>query len=309
MSVLSSYLNHPLLSALLQFGRDAAAALPMIVMLSLISGRRGHGAFCLAGGRSLTILDIILSVFGLAALCCQLLYVILLLDNAGYTSSDYPLWSPLLLPYSLASLLWLLGMSLLWLLLRLFSSTSLPARPTEDRYPLAQIKKQIWICCLTSLCFFATYVSQVWPFSSLPEGMTLGQAASAILRDRAHYFFSTLAPAGAFALLSLPLARQHMSCFTDQRLWTYAVRWCALWAVAGYIPFWLNTGATCLGYALRGSADLTESLLLLLLPLTGAILCWSLLLAMRDPLRRFWLAYAGSSFLLLFFLLRGFFTR
>jgi len=294
-----------LFESLLHFCRDAAAAMPLMIVLSLVMGRRGHGAFCLSGARVLSMLCITLACLGLLLPGCQLLHIITLLQDAGHSREAYPLWSPLMLPYSLGLTLWLSGLLCCVLLLRCFSARQMTASVADGSYAMTIFRPQLWLCALACLSFFASYVVQVWPFASLPEGMSLGQAASAIIRDRAHHYFSALAPAGAVALFCLPLARKRLKAFSEPTLWEKAARWCALWAVAGYIPFWLNLSATCLGYALRGGADLSRTLLMLLLPLSGAIICWAILLSMRSPLRRFWLAYLGFALLLFFFLQRS----
>ena len=307
--MLDTLLSSPLVHGLFQFFRDAAATLPIIVALGLVLGRRGHGAFCLAGAHWLTHLALGRACIGLAGLACQLLHIIVLLHGAGRTAAEFPLWSPLLLPHSLALVCWLAGMCWLGLEWRISGRSVASFCSPVDRYTLADIKAQLWLSALAALCFFGSYVIQTWPFVSLPQGMSLGQAATAIIRDKAHYYFTALAPAGAMAMLSLPVARQKLEGLAPPETWAKAGRWCALWAVVGYIPYWLNSSATCIGYALRGGPSLTGTLLLLLLPLTGAIICWAVMLSLRNPLRHFWLNWLGLSLLLFFFLVRGFLVR
>lgn len=299
----------PFVHGLFQFFRDAAATLPLIAALGLVLGRRGNGAFCLAGAHWLSQLGLGLACIGLIGLVCQLLRVVLLLHEAGRTAAEFPLWSPLLLPYSLSLAFWLVGMCWLGLQCRISGQAFANFRLPDNRYTLADIRGQLWLCAFAGLFFFGSYVVQVWPFASLPQGMSLGQAASAIIRDKAHYYFTALAPAGAMAMLFLPLARQRLESLAVSEIWAKAGRWCALWAVVGYVPYWLNTTATCIGYALRGGSDLTGILLLLLLPLSGAIICWAVMLASRNPLRHFWLHWLGLALLLFFFLVRAFLVR
>ncbi|MGE9985911.1 spidroin-2 [Desulfovibrio sp. SGI.169] len=288
---------------LLGIGMNAAAALPLIIALTLLIGRRGQARLCAYGAARLAGLTFGLSWLALPGMFAALHSLLSGLSAAGQRMSAISLASPPMLGCSLPLLLWLAGILCAALLRRACVGAPLPPRrrPEEDRHATAAIKGRLLLCALTALCFFSTYVLHNWPFIALPPGMDLGRAAGAVFSNALHKYFMAFTPAGALALLFLLRARRGAAAAGfDENQTALAARWCALWATVGYIPFCLDRWGILLGYLLRGATpDWLLPQLYALIPLTAAVACWGTLLGMGNPLRRSWLMGLGVALLAL----------
>ena len=304
MQVLSLWTILPLwCNSLLGIGMNAAAALPLIIALTLLIGRRAQARFCAYGASRLAGLAFGLSWLGLPVMLGSLYGLLSGLRAAGHNMTDISFGSPARLTYSLPLRLWLTGIICAGLLRRACAGAPLPPRrrPQEDRYTTSMINGRLWLCGLTALCLFSTYVLRDWPFIALPPGMDLGQAATAVFSNALHKYFMAFAPAGALALLFLLRARHGAAAAGFDEVQTaLATRWCALWATVGYIPFCLDRWGIILGYLLRGTPpDWLLAQAYALIPLTAAVACWGTLLGMANPLRRSWLIGLGVALLAL----------
>lgn len=290
-------------NSLLGIGMNAAAALPLIIALTLLIGRRGQARFCAYGAARLAELAFGLSWLGLPVMLASLYGLLSGLRAAGRAMADISLVSPPLLAYSLPLLLWLMGIIGAGLLRRTCTGAALPPRrhPEKDRYATDAVTGRLWLCGLTGLCFFSTYVLRHWPFIALPPGMDLSRVATAVFSNALHKYFMAFTPAGALALLFLLRARRGAAqAGFDEVQTALAARWCALWATAGYIPFCLDRWGIALGYLLRGTLpDWLLPQLYALIPFTAAVACWGTLLGMGKPLRRSWLMGLGVALLAL----------
>ena len=70
------------------------------------------------------------------------------------------------------------------------------------------------------------------------------------IRQGLHLLFRYLSLAGGAALLRLWQLR-HQRPLTDDRTFSLAVRWCAVWAVVGYLPSIIDLWSTLLAALLR----------------------------------------------------------
>lgn len=291
-------------AGLLGLGMSAAAALPLITALTLLIGRRGQARFCAFGARHLSRLGWGLAWLGPPLIVGELAALLITLRGPQEAFIRLPSpWDPALLPFSVTVLIWLAGLFCAWLLKRACTRTPLPSpasRPEDDCWEMPAIRGKLLLCLLAVACFFAACVSRNWPFAALPPGLNLTQVASAVLSTAMHTYFMALAPAGALALLMLPRARRAPGgedfAATDYQR---AARWCALWAMVGYIPFCLDRWGLILGYALRGGSPAGWLLpqVLPLMPLTVSVICWAALFAMARPLRLQWLNWLALSLL------------
>lgn len=290
-------------NSLLGIGMNAAAALPLIIALTLLIGRRGQARFCAYGATRLAGLAFGLSWLGLPVMLVSLYALLSGLRAAGRNTADISLLSPPMLACTLPLLLWLAGIIAAGLLRRACAVAPLPPRrrPAEDRHATGAVRGRLWLCGLTGLCFFSTYVLPNWPFIALPPGMDLSRAATAVFSNALHKYFMAFTPAGALALLFLLCARRGVVANGfDEAQTALAARWCALWATVGYIPFCLDRWGVLLGYMLRGTLpDWLLPQLYALIPLTAAVACWGTLLGMGRPLRRSWLIGLGVALLAL----------
>lgn len=286
--------------AVLGIGAQAAAAMPVITALTLCMERHGQSALRIQGAYALTRLNIWLACLGPLLVTGDAL---LLLSGSGGTGALWAasLTNPAFLPYTTSVASWLAGIFCLLLYARKRSIPPLPQRTaqcgkarTDDALRHAQpgLRQSLVFVCLAALCFFAARALPYWPFASLPQGMDFSRAATAVLSGAAHNFFAALSPAGAIALLALPVVRSLLphtpSAGANEQT---AARWCALWALAGYVPRCLDRWGVLLGFALREGA-LPDWLALQALAqtfLTLAIACWGILFGMRAPRRLYWL--------------------
>lgn len=292
--------------ALLGVGTCAASALPLITALTLLIGRRRQARLCAFGAARLARLGYALAWLGLPAIGGS--YLTLLYTLRGVNTAPMPVspLAPAMLPITLTALVWLAGLFCAWLLKRACARAPLPPirrNAEEDRYATAAVKVRLQLSLLGAGCFFASYVTQSWPFAGLPAGLTAQAVFFAVFSNALHNYFMAFAPAGALALFFLAVARPSMPGGPDgpdARDAQRAARWCALWAMIGYIPFCLDRWGLVIGFALRGNG-LPGWLWPQLPPLallTAAVACWSALFALSRPLRHNTLIFLGLFLLL-----------
>ncbi len=231
-------------SGILSIGMNAAAALPVILALTLLAGRRGNARLCIAGTRRLTRLALGLGLLGPLLTAANLAGTILSFGGSGSHISGLALWDDAVLPYTATVLAWIAGLCCLWLVTwmdrRSPLITGLPADnsgaslggrsgkgrsarkgrrsplPAEseaanDRLDADAMRSRLFLYLLAIVCFFAAHALPNWSFSGPPQGMDWGRMASAVLGTATHDYFTNFAPAGAMALLALSLARRELS--------------------------------------------------------------------------------------------------
>lgn len=286
---------------LLSIGANAAAALPLMTALTLLVGRRNHARFCSHSATELARLGLMLSWCG--PLLCVMATARFYLAG-GELAAHVPLFHPALLSLTLTGLILLAAFGCALLLFWACAHARLPQtaqNPENDKLPIAAIRGRLLLCLLCMAFFLAGFISSNWPYASLPAGMNTSQAATVVVSAALHNYFKAFAPAGAVALLWLLRMRSKKQHGFDDDMFNPAARWCALWAAAGYIPFCLDRWAALMGFSLRGSLPQHQALQILpLAALTGAIICWILLVSKAQPLRMRGLIYAGFALLILY---------
>lgn len=277
-----------------------ATALPLITALGLIVGRRGNGAFCLLGSSHLLTLCAGMGITGIFYFPLRYLA-----DIAGFEIAGSR-WGLLATPagysYWCAALAWILALAcVLWACRQLRALRAhLPL--AGDKYRFSFIRWPFAFLLLGCVFYLLSLCLENWPFAGLPEGLGWDRAIMAILRHALRQYFMDFCPAGAIALLFAPywLATDNFSSFGREK--TYAIRWLALWAFIGCLPYSLQLWGIMLGLGLRGNPAGNMPLgldlqLASLSCLTLGIACWGFTLLAKSSPR--WLAWAGFGCLIL----------
>lgn len=269
----------------------AAAGLPIITALALVSGRRGHAPFFLWAGQRLVNLNLFLS------LACPLyLFFNYWGEISHYEAPLARQLAPLLaapgLPWTTAFLASVCAVAFLQA-----AAAALRRLRTHwrgERLAMLQIRSPIIWCLFAAFSFFATFLLLHWPFAGLPEGLTWDRATLAVGRYAMRNYFMTFSPAGALCLLGLMVwARQ-----LDHSHLPMSVRYFAFWAAAGLIPHWLVTWGMRLGVGVRSQGAVAQGMAgqdPALICLTLAIFCWAFIL--WKP--RYWRSFSVVAFILL----------
>lgn len=255
---------------------DAAAALPLIIALGLVAGRRGNGRFCLWASEKLLGLALPLSFAGPAYILLR--YFSLLLP---YNTRGASLLAPLLessgMAYTSSIIAWTAGALALYLAQGALAPALFRHNAETDRYKLSFIKFPLALCLLAAFVFFLTFILLNWPFAGLPQNLDWPRAAMAVCRNAVRHYFMAFCPAGAIALL-YAFHVYSGNCPASEAQKHNSLRWCAIWAAIGYLPYSLQKWGLALGLALRGNADSLmgsiASQILALSLLAMAIVCW-----------------------------------
>ena len=238
---------------------DAAAAMPLALLLTLLLARKGHALLCQVQARLLAGLLCALTVLGPLALLCNFLLVTQQLTGAGVDWELPSFFAPAMLPYSSSCALWGLAALLSFLALHLIrirdtSENKAPAPP-----PL------LALCLLLFCSIFAARFCLSWPFAGLPSGLQPAEAAGVIALHTWHQTFFGLFSAALLSLLLFPLLRRRLCAQGCEESDGYlAHRAEALCGLVGGIPHLLNTFGTVSGYLLR-SAPMPQRMLELFL--------------------------------------------
>ncbi len=304
------------LLSILSLGAAAAAGLPAVLALTLLAGRRGNARLCAFGAGRMARLAFRLAPLGIFCAVGDHLGLIVQLRGWAGLAGLYPL-HPAMLPATSAALAWLAGMVCLFFYLKADAAAPLPALPEADQrrvkgrktapdpalsqWEAPEFRSRLILALAALGCFFAALALLRWPFAGLPQGMELSAAAEAVLSTSIHDLFAALSPAGAAALLALTCLRTGPEGAPPaEDALRKAGRWCALWALLGYIPRCLDRWGLFVGVSLRPGPlppDVAAQALGLI-PLTLAIACWALLFALRAPRRILWLNLLAIFFLL-----------
>ena len=281
------------LAAMLKVFAHAALALPCIAALTLLAGRREKSRLCAFGSREMALLSLPLAFVWPLLLISDVLLLFALTQGPVRLPENFSPGMPAMLPYSSALVAWLTGVLCLCVQLWRSRPHASPATLSpENRQP----HMSAGLCLASALCFFAALALPVCPLAGLPEGLTASQAALAVMSSTLHVYFTCFAPAGALALSALALRpglMQKWACLQEDE--ALAARWCALWAMIGYIPYCLDRWGVCLGFALRpGSMPPVISLRVpSLVAISLAVMCWGILFFRRAPRKIYWLNTLG----------------
>lgn len=215
---------------------QTAQALPFLILMTLLAGRKGNAALCLWGGRQLLRLGLFCAAVALP------LFPLMLLLEALRQPQMPPLADLLVQPATVALLAWLPATLLLWGLLRASRHWPDAADPAITAYRTSDLRLTLWGCLLALLLFLLGSLLSTGLLLDPPQGMERSNFILLQIRQALHLLFRYLSLAGGAALLWLWYLR-HRAPLTDERPFTLAVRG----ARSG--PWW----ATCLPSSISGA--------------------------------------------------------
>lgn len=262
--------------ALLALIKNAAGTLPFIIGLGLCAGRRGFAAQYLHTAKPFFKINLILAIC--AAIYFPLTYFSQIIH---YQTGFKAIWQPLFqlpgLPWSTSFLAWLSGICFIAM-----AGRYLPLSPQSgDSYSLKYLKLTLIYCAMAALCFFAPFCLNSWPFAGLPEGLTMDRAVFAILRNAMRHFFMACGAGGALILFIIT--------FNYRNILPQIPRWFAAWAAIGYLTYVLQTWGIIIGMlanrSLSGGLASYNALIIQMVWLTSAIICWGLAATKLAPFK------------------------
>lgn len=326
-------------SNILNIGMSAAAALPVIMALTLLAGRRGNARLCILGTQKLTRLALGLGLLGPLLTATDLAATLISLGGSSSLLNSLSLWDDAVLPYTTTVLAWIGGLCCLWIVAYLDGRSPLAAglpdegapdkdgpaaksgagaasksrstrkarrapAPVEgsgrsDQLAGEAMRGRLCLYLMATVCFFAAQLLPNWSFSGPPQGMEWGRMVSALLGAATHNYFTCFAPAGAFALLALFFFHRKGELFPAVADLEKAARWCALWALIGYIPRCIDRWGLFIGLSFSGQSlpDWLMPQAAGLVPMTLAVACWAILFTVRSRVRLLWLNWLALALL------------
>lgn len=293
-------------ASLLGVTANAAATLPLMAALAILIGRRGHAAFCLAGARTLAGLALCLTAAWPLLVVTDAMVQLSLATQAPLTSRLAALFTRAGAGISLGVAAWVCGAGFLWLGRSACAAAAMRLSPGADRYPARAVRAPLAALLAAAFCALCALALKNWPFAGPPPGMDLWRVAAVVGKHACRAYFTALTSGGAVGVALVAARAGGQEGRPDTTEITGAVRWCALWAVAGALPQLLERWGLTVGVWLRGSAAplpgnpraaLIQVVALGLLTL--AVAGWAALLVGRRPLRHLPLAWAALALLLL----------
>ena len=182
---------------------QTAQALPFLILMTLLAGRKGNAALCLWGGRQLLRLDLFC-----AALSLPLFPLMLLLETLRQPQMP-PLADLLVQPASVALLAWLPATLLLWGLLRASRHWPDATDPAITAYRTTDLRLTLWGCLLALLLFLLGSLLSTGLLLEPPQGMERSNFILLQIRQALHLLFRYLSLAGGAALLWIWYLRFH----------------------------------------------------------------------------------------------------
>lgn len=236
-----------------------AAALLLVMILTILIGRRSHADLVRYGVACLRRLALGLAVPGLAGF---ILPIILILGHWPETVTMASLFHPVVLPWTMASLFWLFAFVWIFLVRRI----------------------AIWSCMIPLFIALAAGIVCNWPFAGLPQGMDSATVFAVLALQTGHRLFLGLSLAGGIALFFVPHWQrtcQFGAVSLGEGNRKGAMRWLAFWACLGAVPFLVDRWGLVIGNLMHQSASsVVASLLARMVPLSIAVFCWAVLLAL-----------------------------
>ena len=272
---------------------NAAAALPVIIALGIIAGRRGRADFILNANTRLTYFALCISpIPPLWYFCDYLLRV------APVARPENSLFAPL---FSSAGFGWLSSVMVtlcaaFCLYLALGSLRAFPVtKIVNDKYKIRDLRPQITLLLCCALLYFSAFWLINCPFGGLPPELSLGRAMAAVGKNAARHYFMSFSAAGAIGLLFSIFYP-----FPNLEKRRIATRWLSFWAAAGYLPYMLTSSGFALGL-LAGHRPPSYDMSFHFInvgSLACAFVCWLLLLFGKKNISP-WLILCGCFFLAL----------
>lgn len=221
-----------------------ALAMPALLLLALIAGRRGHAASCLWGAARLARAG-----FALAAAGCVYFWFYYSLVFGIEPGPPAAAAEALRAGLWLAVGLWLAGVGCTWLILKRSETFPVPAAPDADsgislekgappaeaRLELGDLQPVPWLCLAAVLLFIGAMFSLGGIFAAPPQGMEADTYIRTLARSALHAAFSDISLAGGAALALLWMLRDRPQ-LADEATFCAAARWCAIWACVGFFP-------------------------------------------------------------------------
>lgn len=276
---------------------NAAAAMPIITLFTMIAACKRDAAFCMWFSWNAIKLDIALSMCSLFCLLFQTGYMLARFVRDGASLSISVIMQRAFLPWTSSILLWCVGIIFLFLaLVKCERKLNLAGKDANMTFPAIPAI----LCALGATIFFSTFITINWPFAGLPPGMDLPQAVAAICRNGLHRYFSGFTPAGACLLASWQFFVKTSKNDISPEQSGMAIRWSALWALAGYTPYCIQNWGLSIGIMLQtGIPEFLKWKIYSLLSLTFSLGCWGIILGTGQKLARH-LTVPGWIFLILF---------
>ena len=178
---------------------QTAQALPFLILMTLLAGRRGNAALCLWGGRQLLRLGLLCAAVALP------LFPLMLLPEALRRPQMPPLADLLVQPAVVALLAWLPATLLLWALLRASRHWPDTADPGITAYRTGDLRLTLWGCLLALLLFLLGSLLSTGLLLDPPQGMQRSDFILLQIRQGLHLLFRYLSLAGG-ALAAAPPA-------------------------------------------------------------------------------------------------------
>lgn len=246
---------------------NASAGMPFIALLALFAGRRKNAVFLWA--EKILSLNLALSLTGILYFIYSYLIQILPYKNDLDTQ-----WTPFFksagLPYSSSLCIWTFGIFFIYLakyFMPSFNNASI-------FHNFTYLKKTVFFCIISIVCFFATFCLINWPFAGLPEGLSIDRAFFAIFRNACRQYFTTFGNASAFILFFAVFFPVY-----NDAIQHFVIKGLSAIAVLCHLPYILKNWSIFLGlyYSSKGSL-ITGSYLPQFFGvsfLTFAIFCWA----------------------------------
>ena len=165
---------------------QAASALPIILALTLLLTRKGKTNLCLFGAKEILRLNLILALVGPLYVGGDFLIVVTKLKALGNNWQLPSIWSKALLPYTISSLLWILGA------LTALISSKILARNLKlaslESLSFKELRGLLVLTLILFCLFFAAWLSLIFPFAGLPQGLSWADAWLAVLGQTEHSY-------------------------------------------------------------------------------------------------------------------------
>lgn len=232
----------------LAFLADASAGLPIIGLLGLLIGRRGHANFCLAASRACLKLVLFLGISGLLLypLSC---YLVLSAMESGFTWLRIFMSLPGM-PWFSAWLAWLLGY---FLIIAAYLSSG-NVNTLTNRFSFSEIKLPTIMLAFAAFCFASSFFLVTWPFAGMPAELSPQRVVVAVLRNAFRHWFTALSVAGALGLVTAPFMLAKIPHTQSEK--DNTIRWCSIWAFGAAFPSALTNLGLLLGVLARGHASI-----------------------------------------------------
>ena len=222
-----------LLGNVFQLLAGTALALPLVLALTLVAGRRSHGRLCLWGGARLARLCLAVALAG-----CVYYWFYYSLVFGIEPGPPAALADAMRNNLYLAVGCWAAGLACVYLGYKKVASFPKLGDQTpleESHYELAGVMPTLLLGLAACVCFTVAFFSLEGVFGTPPQGMDQTTYLLTLLRKTLHSAFGDLSLAGGAGVAIVCLLRDRKELETPAHF-EKAARWCALWGVIGFLP-------------------------------------------------------------------------